>query len=232
MLRRFKPQVAVSHDFNGEYGHGMHKLNAAMMKRAVEISGDKSFFSETAEKYGVYTPKKLYVHLYGKNKIVMDYDTPSEFFGGKTPFEMSKLGFAEHKSQQGTWFKSWMLGKNGEITKASQIKKYSPCEYGLYFTSVGADVNKNDMLENITLYSEQERIKAEEEAEKQRLAKEKEAEEKAKSEAAKKAQRARKRKMIIAAVLTPIALFVIFIIAINAAARYKAAKRRKMRGRK
>lgn len=232
MLRRFKPQVAVSHDFNGEYGHGMHKLNAAMMKRAVEISGDKSFFSETAEKYGVYTPKKLYVHLYGENKIVMDYDTPSEFFGGKTPFEMSKLGFAEHKSQQGTWFKSWMLGKNGEITKASQIKKYSPCEYGLYFTSVGADVNKNDMLENITLYSEQERIKAEEEAEKQRLAKEKEAEEKSKAEAAKKAQRARKRKMIIAAVLTPIALFVIFIIAINAAARYKAAKRRKMRGRK
>ena len=105
MLRRFKPQVAVSHDFNGEYGHGMHKLNAAMMKRAVEISGDKSFFPETAEKYGVYTPKKLYVHLYGENKIVMDYDTPSEFFGGKTPFEMSKLGFAEHKSQQGTWFK-------------------------------------------------------------------------------------------------------------------------------
>lgn len=88
------------------------------------------------------------------------------------------------------------------------------------------------MLENITLYSEQERIKAEEEAEKQRLAKEKEAEEKAKSEAEKKATRIRKRKMIIAAVLTPIALFVIFIIAINAAARYRAAKRRKMRGRK
>ena len=52
------------------------------------------------------------------------------------------------------------------------------------------------------------------------------------AEAAKKAQRARKRKVVIAAVLTPIALFVIFIIAINAAARYKAAKRRKMRGRK
>lgn len=48
------------------------------------------------------------------------------------------------------------------------------------------------MLENITLYSEQERIKAEEEAEKQRLAKEKEAEEKSKAEAAKKAQRTRK----------------------------------------
>lgn len=87
MLRRFKPQVAVSHDFNGEYGHGMHKLNAAMMKRAVEISGDKSFFSETAEKYGVYTPKKLYVHLYGENKIVMDYDTPSEFSAVKHPLK-------------------------------------------------------------------------------------------------------------------------------------------------
>ena len=232
VLRRFKPQVVVSHDFNGEYGHGMHKLNAAMMKRAVEISGDDKSFHETAEKYGVYTPKKLYVHLYGENKIVMDYDTPSEFFGGKTPFEMSKLGFAEHVSQQGTWFKSWMLGKNGEITKASQIKKYSPCEYGLYFTSVGTDVQKNDMLENITLYSEQERIQAEQEAEKQRLAEKKKAEEKAKAEADRKAQKAEKRKIIIAAVATPIALFVIFIITINIAARRKAAKRRKARGRK
>lgn len=232
LLRRFKPQVVVSHDFKGEYGHGMHILNAAMLKKAVEISGDDKSFPETAEKYGVYTPKKLYVHLYNENKIVMDYDLPSEFFGGKTPFEMSKLGFLEHKSQQGTWFKKWMFGKNGEITKASQIKKYSPCEYGLYFTSVGADVQKNDMLENITLYSEQERIKAEEEAEKQRLEEKKRAEEKAKAEAERKVQKAKKRKIIIAAAVTPIALFVIFIIAINIAARCKAAKRRKMRGKR
>ena len=232
MLRRFKPQVVVSHDFNGEYGHGMHKLNAAMMKSAAELAGDAASFPETAEKYGVYTPKKLYVHLYSENKIVMNYDTPSEFFGGKTPFEMSKLGFAEHVSQQGTWFKTWMFGKNGEITKASQIKKYSPCEYGLYFTSVGADVQKNDMLENITLYSEQERIKAEEEAEKQRLEEKKKAEENAKAEAERKAQRAKKRKIIIAAAATPVALLIIFIIAINIAARRKAAKRRKARGKK
>lgn len=229
ILRRFKPQVVVSHDFNGEYGHGMHKLNAAMMKKAIEISGDDKSFPETAEKYGAHTPKKLYVHLYNENKIVMNYDTPSEFFGGKTPFEMSKLGFAEHVSQQGTWFKKWLLGKNGEITKASQIKKYSPCEYGLYFTSVGADVQKNDMLENITTYSEQERIKAEEEAEKQRLAEIKKAEEKAKAEAERKAQKAKKRKVTIAAVITPVALFIIFIIAINIAARRKAARRRRAR---
>ena len=125
-----------------------------------------------------------------------------------------------------------MFVKNSEITKASQIKKYSPCEYGLYFTSVGADVQKNDMLENITLYSEQERIKAEEKAEKQRLEEKKRVEEKAKAEAERKAQKAKKRKIIIAAVATPIALFVIFIVAINIAARCKAAKRRKMRGKR
>lgn len=88
------------------------------------------------------------------------------------------------------------------------------------------------MLENITLYSEQERIKAEEEAEKQRLEEKKRAEEKAKAEAERKARKAKKRKIIIAAAVTPIALFVIFIIAINIAARCKAAKRRKMRGKR
>ena len=89
--------MVVSHDFKGEYGHGMHILNAAMLKKAVEISGDDKSFPETAEKYGVYTPKKLYVHLYNENKIVMDYDAPSEFFGGKTPFEMSKQRYLENK---------------------------------------------------------------------------------------------------------------------------------------
>ena len=30
-------------------------------------------------------------------------------------------------------------------------EKYSPCEFGLYRSLVGEDVNKNDMFENLTL---------------------------------------------------------------------------------
>ena len=164
MIRRFKPQVVVSHDLNGEYGHGMHKLNAKMLTQAVQLTDKADSFPDSYKKYGGYTVKKLYVHLYNENKIVMDYDTPSDYFGGKTPFEMTKQGFLCHTSQQYTWFRTWLNGKNGEIKKASQIKKYSPCEFGLYFTTVGEDTAKNDMMENIKTYAQQEEeLKAEQE---------------------------------------------------------------------
>ena len=37
-LRRFKPFVAVSHDFNGEYGHTQHKVYAQLVADAVAVS--------------------------------------------------------------------------------------------------------------------------------------------------------------------------------------------------
>lgn len=231
MLRRFKPQVAVSHDLNGEYGHGMHKLNAAMLTKAVEISGDSGQFADSAERYGVHTVKKLYVHLYEKNKIVMNYDEASDYFGGKTPFQMSQQGFLCHASQQGTWFKKWIFGKNGEITKASQITKYSPCNYGLYFTAVGEDTLKNDMLENITTYKEQQRLEEEKEKarleEEQRLKKEKEAKEKAAAQNRARLKRQRTRRIIAAVILTPVIVLTAVYAAINIAARQRAKKRRK-----
>ena len=89
----------------------------------------------------------------------MDWDTPLESMGGSTPFELSKQGYACHLSQQNTWFTKWM-----NKDRAADINKYSPCEYGLYRTTVGEDVRKNDFLENITTYGEMERLMAEEEA--------------------------------------------------------------------
>ena len=162
MIRRFKPQVVVGHDINGEYRHGAHILNTDALMQAVELSGDETYDPDTAEEYGVWDVKKTYIHLYDQNQIVMDYDTPYESMGGKTPFEMSKLGYACHLSQQWTWFTDWI-----SHDKATDIATYSPCQFGLYRTTVGEDVQKNDMLENITPWAE---IIAQEEAD--RLAQE------------------------------------------------------------
>ncbi len=38
--------------------------------------------------------------------------------------------------------------------KASDITSYSPCEFGLYYSSVGADITGGDMFENIKTYAE------------------------------------------------------------------------------
>lgn len=157
-IRRFKPQVAITHDVNGEYGHGMHRIYADLVSNAVQISADPAQYPASAEKYGTWDVFKTYLHLYGENQIVLDYDTPLEHFGGLSAFQVSQqLGYPCHKTQQNTWFTRWLNGNNGQITKATQIVTYNPAHFGLYRSTVGEDVVKNDFLENIVTYAEQER---------------------------------------------------------------------------
>lgn len=150
MIRRFKPSVVVGHDELGEYSHGQHILNTHTLKIALEKTNDNTYHTESYEKYGIWNVPKTYLHLYKENKIIMDYDTPLEYFNGLTAYEVSKQGYSKHNSQQWTWFTKWINGSNNEYTKSTDIKKYSPNEYGLYRSLVGEDALKNDMFENLT----------------------------------------------------------------------------------
>ncbi len=150
-IRRFRPLVVVGHDENGEYSHGQHILNTNVLEEAITKTNDKSFDEASYKKYGGWEISKLYLHLYEKGKIVLNYDVPLDSFGGKTAYEVSKLGFAKHYSQQYTWFTAWLNGDDdNKYTKATQIKEYNPAYYGLYYSSVGEDSGKNDMFENIS----------------------------------------------------------------------------------
>ena len=161
-IRRFRPQVAIGHDLKGEYGHGMHMVYADLLTKALDLSGNADAFPESAQKYDVWDVPKLYLHLYEENPIVLDYDTPLDALDGMTPFEVTqKYGYPCHESQQWTWFTDWLNGYSDEITKASQIETYNPCKFGLYRSLVGADVEKNDFLENIVTYAEQVRLEQE-----------------------------------------------------------------------
>lgn len=150
MIRRFKPSVIVGHDELGEYSHGQHILNTHTLKIALEKTNDATYHTESYEKYGLWDTPKTYLHLYKENKITMDYDTPLDYFNGLTAYEVSKLGYSKHNSQQWTWFTKWINGSNNEYTKSTDIKKYSPNEFGLYKSLVGEDTLKNDMFENLT----------------------------------------------------------------------------------
>ena len=170
-LRRFRPQVVVGHDINGEYGHGMHMAYTDCLIEALDQSNNEALYPELAKKYGIWEVPKTYLHLYEENPIVLDYDSPLSHFNNLTAFQVSQqFGYPCHVSQQGTWFTDWLYGKSNEITKADEIKTYNPCQFGLYRSTVGADVNKNDFLENITTYQEQayqEQLRQEEEAARQ-----------------------------------------------------------------
>lgn len=135
-IRRYKPEVIVTQDLNGEYGHNQHKITARCAKYAIDAAADPSQYPESAQKYGAWQVKKLYHHLYDENKIVMDWETPLDAFGGKTALEIAKIGMKEHSSQ----------------TDAFAVKShgtYDNSKFGLYFTTVGEDEAKNDFLEHI-----------------------------------------------------------------------------------
>jgi LmbE family N-acetylglucosaminyl deacetylase len=156
-IDRLEPQIVVTHDFNGEYGHGFHMLTAKAVEQALAQAS--------------YDVPKAYFHLYSENKIHMDLHVPVESLGGKTALEIAKDAYLQHKSQQWCWF------------YVSDTYKYSVADFGLYKTTVGVDEN-NSMLEHLVLRAEQERIAEEERLEQERL--EKERLEKEQAEAAEK----------------------------------------------
>ena len=194
-LRRFQPQVVVSHDVDGEYGHGFHMLTSRVVRDAVEAAPLAECHEASADVYGIWDVPKTYLHLYEKDGIRLDLRIPMEGFQGLTALEVATEAYKQHKSQQWCWF------------YVSDDYKYSCAEFGLYRTTVGPDtVGENapgDMLENIVTYEEQERLeqerleaerleaerlKAEQEAEKLRQEMERLKEEAAKREAARQEQ--------------------------------------------
>lgn len=126
-LRRFKPMVVVTHDVNGEYGHGAHMLAAKTVCDAVEISADPNTYPDSALKYGVWDVPKTYIHLWPENPVVMNWDRPLESFGGLTAKEAAQRSLDKHETQA-----VWEY-------KVGEWKKWSCAKFGLYRTLVGAD---------------------------------------------------------------------------------------------
>lgn len=137
IIRQYQPEVVFTHDINGEYGHWQHKRCSSATQKAVERASDPTYDPESAEQYGVWTVKKLYLHLYEENAIHISMSEPLEAYDGRTAWEMAAEAFQEHTSQLG--------GRHACINEGV----YSLEDFGLYYTTVGSDVEKNDFMENI-----------------------------------------------------------------------------------
>lgn len=146
-IRRFKPLICVTHDLNGEYGHGAHMILSHALCDSVENSADASFCPDSADLYGTHDVKKTYLHLYEDNRIKLDLHTPFSSLNGRTALEAASDAYLKHVSQQ-----VWDF-------VVSDTYEHSCAEFGLYRTTVGNDTG-NDMLEHITTYEEEARIKA------------------------------------------------------------------------
>lgn len=137
LLRKHKPEVVITHDVNGEYGHGAHKLCADVMQYCVPKASDPTYLPEIAEQYGTWDVKKLYLHLYPENAIEMDWNIPLVSMGGKTGLELAQAAYELHVTQQTTDF---VVTDKGDTSCA---------RFGLAYSVVGNDVYGGDFYENI-----------------------------------------------------------------------------------
>ena len=190
-IRRFRPLVVVSHDLDGEYGHGTHVLCAAALGAALDRAADPAQELSGGAALEPWQVEKTYLHLYPEGEIRMDWDTPLDSLGGKTPFEVTQEGFACHQSQHWTWFYRWIYGTaQSPIRRAADITSYSPCRYGLYDTQVGPDVAGGDFFEHVETYAQRAQAEAMRLEEEQRLEQERaEAQRKAQQQALAEEQR-------------------------------------------
>lgn len=136
-IRRFRPEVIVTHSIDGDYD-GTHKRVAEIVLEAFYAAADPKKYPDSAAGYGAWEAKKLYFHLYTDNPIVLDFDVPLAAFDGKTAFEMAQAGYL-----------CWDPDINSSAIRSIKSREYDMSKYGLAFSSVGADVSCNDLLENI-----------------------------------------------------------------------------------
>ncbi len=153
VFRKYNPQIVVTHDFAGEYGHGFHQLVTVCTVEAVENSMNTEYFPDSATEYGVWDVPKTYIHIYKENAITLDLSVTIPEKGDKTALQLVKDGYEMHVSQHKWWF------------YVSDTYEYSCAAFGLYRTTVGNDTG-NNMLENLKTYKiqakeEQERLERE-----------------------------------------------------------------------
>lgn len=123
LLRRFKPEVVVG---QGEYGDGVQMLSASALMIAAELSGDMLEYRESAKEYGEWDVPKVYLHGYDENGIEMDWS--------------GSLGTAESAFSHYTWRQNRSIVTGGA---------YDCRKFGLFRTTVGVDVKRDDLFENI-----------------------------------------------------------------------------------
>jgi LmbE family N-acetylglucosaminyl deacetylase len=138
LFRQYRPEVVITHDTAGEYGHWQHINVSKAVCEAVSLAADASYDPESAGQYGIFQVKKLYLHLYPENRLKLDVWSHLESFQGKNVIEIAREAFRYHISQQ----------------KASHYHDdnkgvYSLSDYGLYYSNVGPDSDHDDMFEHI-----------------------------------------------------------------------------------
>lgn len=136
VIRRCKPEIIVSHDINGEGGDYRRALTGMLMQYAVDAAADPDAYIESANAYGTWQVKKLYLHLGTTAQVDLDMSVPYDALGGLTATEAAAGAFANYLSLTG----KYAVSEGGEGDSSV---------YSLVFSTMGEDMDRDDLFENV-----------------------------------------------------------------------------------
>ena len=131
-IRKYKPDVVITHDPQGEEGDISHQLAAITAREAVLQAPVSRKFGGSYSEFGAWQVKKMYLHRLETAPITMNWQIPSEALGGKTPGEVASRLYALYQSPAHSG------GYQGDNTR-----------FGLAMTALSADTERNDVFENV-----------------------------------------------------------------------------------
>ena len=139
-IRRYQPEIIITHDLNGEYGHDSHKATARATTNAFFIAADPSATATNLIGLPPWQAKKLYLHLYPTNQFFHQYwESPVSFLNNQSARQLVDAGLTNHVSQT-------IGGPGGQTRVATSVYRFGeiydayPSEWwGLFATTVGPD---------------------------------------------------------------------------------------------
>lgn len=149
IIRRYRPEVIITHDFNGEYGHDNHKATALVVSEAYYVAADPSATATNLVGLAPWQARKLYVHLYKTNQLFhTEWETPRPEFAGKSARQIANDGLDAHVSQSSPDVSTYYL--SGE-----NYDGYDSERWGLFASAVGPDTvtTNGTFFEHIDLTS-------------------------------------------------------------------------------
>ena len=134
-IRRYRPDVIITHDVNGETGHDNHKATAYAVMHAFFVAADPNATAANLVGLPPWQAQKLYVHLYPTNRLFhLLWEAPSPALTNLTPHQAANFGLTFHVSQGPL---RWTCAS---VYPPAGIYNAWPSEWwGLYASMVGPD---------------------------------------------------------------------------------------------
>jgi len=136
VIRKYKPEVIVTHGSTGEYGHNQHIITSHAVEVAISLAANADAMYASYALYGTWQVKKMYRHEDGDNAITMDWNVTVPSRNGISVYQIAENAYHKHVSQQ-----QYYTIYNGGT--------YDNRVFNLVYSCVGDDEEKNDLFENI-----------------------------------------------------------------------------------